>query len=101
MKAWGRDVRQEKNEYAVNKPPVCFVKFEGIILMVNNVGKPYVTEEYKQQYAFPGVPRETELNGRYGAPRILTVDLMYPKNPEKKRETTLLQENVLTGSRVR
>ncbi|PYV68279.1 MAG: hypothetical protein DMG96_36850 [Acidobacteria bacterium] len=81
VKAWGRDVREEDKEYVVNKPPVCFVKFEDIVLLINNVGKPYVTEEYKQRQASEEFREKRQLNAVMEHRAFFTVDLMHPKDP--------------------
>src|SRR5215472_10504319 len=51
VKAWGRDLRPEANEYMVNKPHVYFIRFNDVVLLINNIARSYVSEEYRQQKA--------------------------------------------------
>jgi len=81
--AWGRDIRKEDNEYVVNKPPICFVKFEDMVLLINNVGKPYVTEEYRHQHASSEFREKRQLRAVMEHRAFFTVDLMHPKDPTR------------------
>lgn len=83
-KAWGRDTQSDKNEYVVNKPPICFVKFENMVLLLNNVGKPYVTQEYRQSQATKEFKEKRQLNAVMQHKAFFTVDLIDPKNPGRK-----------------
>lgn len=92
VKAWGRDVRKEANEYIVVKPPICFVRFEEMILLINNVGKPYVTEDYKQNHARQEFREKRQLNAVLEHRAFFTVDLMQPKNPRRKVKAACYQK---------
>jgi hypothetical protein len=87
VRAWGRDVREDLNEHVVNKPPICFVKFEGVILMLSNVAKPYCPAEYLEQAlaAFPEAEQKAVARDHKA---FLTIDLLNPKDPgwAKKRD---------------
>jgi len=83
-RAWGRGVRTEQNEHVVNKPPICFIKFESIILLVNNVAKPYVTEEYKREHASQEFREKRQLKAVVEHRAFFTVDLMHPENPGRQ-----------------
>lgn len=47
-RAWGRDVREDLKEF-VSKPPFCFVKFEGMLLLLSNARKPHCPPEMLEQ----------------------------------------------------
>jgi uncharacterized protein YegJ (DUF2314 family) len=81
ISAWGRDLHEKTNEYIINKPPVSFVRFGDVILMVNNVSRPYVSEEYRQNQASSEFKELRQLKVVMEHQAFLTVDLMHPKNP--------------------
>ena len=83
VRAWGRDLHEEDNECATYKAPVCFVKFEDMVLLINNVGKPYVTEEYRRQEASQEFREKRQLNAVMEHRAFFTVDLMHPENPRR------------------
>lgn len=83
-RAWGRDIRKADNEYVVNKPPVCFIKFEDMIFLLNNVGKPYVSEDYRRTQASQEFKEKRKLKAVMEHKAFFTVDLMHPKNPGRK-----------------
>jgi hypothetical protein len=78
--AWGRDVREDLNEHVVNRPPICFVKFDEMVLLLTNSDKPYCPAEYLEQALarFPD-ERQKKVARKYNA--FLTIDLLNPKNP--------------------
>ena len=80
--AWGRDVREDLNESVVNGPRVCFVKFDGIVLMLTNGARPYCPAEYLEQ-ALAQFPHERQKEVARGHKAFLTIDLMSPKDPPK------------------
>jgi hypothetical protein len=49
IRAWGRDLRKDLNEHIVNRAPICFVKFDGMTLLLSNVSKPYCPAEYLEE----------------------------------------------------
>jgi uncharacterized protein YegJ (DUF2314 family) len=81
--AWGRDISKEDKEYVVNKAPICFVKFEDMVLLINNAGKPYVTEEYKKEQASREFKEKRQLKAVMEHRAFFTVDLMHPKDPAR------------------
>lgn len=83
--AWGRDVRKDLNEYVASKPPICFVKFEGMLLLLSNVGKPYCPPEILEQALaeFSEVRQQEVVREHKG---FLTIDLHHPKDPGKKEK---------------
>jgi hypothetical protein len=81
-RAWGRDVREDLKESIVNRPPICFVKFDGVVLMLTNAAKPYCPAEYLEQ-ALAQFPDERQKRVAREHRAFLTIDLMSPKNPAK------------------
>jgi len=81
-RAWGRDVREDLNEHIVNSPPICLVKFDGMVLLLSNVGKPYCPAQYLEQALseFPEM-RQKKIVKEHRA--FLAIDLQYPKAPRK------------------
>lgn len=86
-RAWGRDVREDLNEQVVNRPPMYFVKFDGIVLLLTNAAKPYCPAEYLEQ-ALAQFPEERQKIIAREHKAFLAIDLLSPKNPArgKKRE---------------
>jgi uncharacterized protein YegJ (DUF2314 family) len=82
--AWGRDTREEDNEHVLHKPSVCIVKFEEMVLLINNVRQPYVTEEYRQNQASTEFKEKRQLRAVMEHRAFFTVDLMNPENPKRK-----------------
>lgn len=82
VRAWGRDVRKDLNEHVVNKPPVCFVKFEEMLLLLSNVRKPYCPAEYLEEALkeFSEL-RQKKVVREHKA--FLAIDLQDPKAPRK------------------
>ena len=83
-RAWGREICKVDNEYLVNKPPVCFVKFEDMIFLINNIGKPYVSEEYRRTQAVQEFKEKRQLKAIMEHKAFFTVDLLHPKDPGRK-----------------
>jgi uncharacterized protein YegJ (DUF2314 family) len=83
VSAWGRDTRKDADEYVVNKPPIGFIKFEGMLLQINNVGRPYCTEEYRKHQAAEEFKEMRQLKVVLEHRAFFTVDLMHPKNPKR------------------
>jgi uncharacterized protein YegJ (DUF2314 family) len=81
-RSWGRDVRKDLNEHIVNRPPICFIKFEGAVLMLSNVRKPYCPAEYLEQALseFPEL-RQKKVVKEHKA--FLSIDLQSPEAPRK------------------
>jgi hypothetical protein len=81
-RAWGRDVRKELNEHIVSRPPISFVKFDGIFLMLSNVSKPYCPAKYLEQALkeFPEL-RQKKVVKEHKA--FLSIDLQNPKAPRR------------------
>jgi uncharacterized protein YegJ (DUF2314 family) len=81
-RAWGRDVRKDLNEYITRLPPICFVKFDGMMLLLSNVRKPYCPAEYLAEALkeFPEL-RQKKVAREHKA--FLSIDLQNPKAPEK------------------
>jgi len=79
---WGRDVREDLNESIMNRPPVCFVKFDGMVLALSNARKPYCPAEYLEQALseFPEM-RQKKVVKEHRA--FLAIDLQFPKAPRK------------------
>jgi hypothetical protein len=84
-RAWGRDVRKDLNEHVAGKPPICFVKFEGMLLLLSNVQKPYCPPEMMEQALaeFSEVRQREVVREHKG---FLAIDLHAPKNPGKMEE---------------
>lgn len=84
-RAWGRDVRKDLNEHVVGKPPICFVKFEGMLLLLSNVQKPYCAPEILEQALadFPEVRQRQVVREHKG---FLAIDLHAPKDPGRKEK---------------
>ena len=80
--AWGRDTREDLKESIVNRPPISFVKFEGIMLMLTNGTKPYCPDEYLEE-AVAQFPDERQKRVAREHKAFLTIDLLGPKNPTK------------------
>jgi hypothetical protein len=82
-RAWGRDVREDLKEF-VSKPPFCFVKFEGILLLLSNARKPYCPPEMVEQALaeFSEVRQREVVREHKG---FLAIDLHPRKTPEKQR----------------
>ncbi len=81
VRAWGRALRKEDNEYVVNKPPVGFIRFEGLVLLINNISKPYVPQQYREK----AVREFQELRQRkivLEHDAWFSLDLMSPQNPK-------------------
>jgi uncharacterized protein YegJ (DUF2314 family) len=80
--AWKRDIREDLNEHVVNKPPICFVKFDGMMVMLSSVHKPYCPVENLDQALaeFPEM-RQKKIIREHRA--FLAIDLLYPENPTK------------------
>jgi len=85
VRAWGREPRKDLNEHIVYKPPICFVKFEGIVLMVTNAGRKYCPEQYLEQ-AIAEFPEERQKKVVREHKAFLTIDLMSPKDPRRKQK---------------
>jgi len=81
-RAWGRDVRDDLNEHIVNRPPICFVKFDGVVLLLTNGAKPYCPPEYLEQ-ALAQFPEERQKKVAREHQAFLTIDLLSPKNPTR------------------
>jgi hypothetical protein len=81
-RAWGRDVREELNESIVNRPPICFVKVDGIVLMLTNGAKPYCPAEYLEE-ALAQFPDERQKRVAREHRAFLAIDLMSPRDPAK------------------
>jgi uncharacterized protein YegJ (DUF2314 family) len=81
-RVWGRDVREDLNEHIVHGATTSIVKFDGMVLLLSNVGKPYCPAEYLEQALdeFPEM-RQKKVVREHKA--FLTIDLMKPKNPAK------------------
>lgn len=81
-RAWGRDVREDLNERIVNRHPICFVKFDGMMLALANARKPYCPAEYLEQALseFPEM-RQKRVVKEHRA--FLAIDLQSPKAPRK------------------
>jgi uncharacterized protein YegJ (DUF2314 family) len=86
-RAWGRDLRMDLNEHVANNPPVCFVKFETMLLLLSNLQKPYCPPEMleKALAEFSEVRQREVVRVHKG---FLAIDLHAPKDPGKteKRE---------------
>lgn len=80
-RAWGRDVREDLKEF-VSEPPFCFVKFEGMLLMLSNARKPYCSPEMLEQALaeFSEVRQREVVREHRG---FLAIDLRAPKDPGK------------------
>jgi len=81
-RAWGRDVRKDLNEHIVNRAPICFVKFDGMVLLLSNAAKPYCPAEYLEQALseFPEM-RQKKIVKEHKA--FLAIDLQDPRAPRK------------------
>ena len=77
--AWGRDIRKDLNEFVVTQP-LCFVKFEGIVLLLTNAGRPYCPAGMLEQALaeFPEL-RQKEVVREHRA--FFAIDLHIPKDP--------------------
>jgi uncharacterized protein YegJ (DUF2314 family) len=78
IRAWGRDVRKDLNEHIVNRAPMCFVKFDGMTLLLSNVSKPYCPAEYLEQALseFPEMRQKAVVKEHKA---FLLIDLQGPK----------------------
>jgi len=80
-RARGRDVREDLKEF-VSKPPFCFVKFEGMLLMLSNARKPYCSPEMLERaLAEFSEMRQREVVREHRG--FLAIDLRSPKDPGK------------------
>src|SRR5690349_63037 len=77
--AWGRDTDETQNEYVVNEKLLGFIKFEQLILMFNNVPRPYVENKDKMAESF----HERRLrNITQDHTAWMSFDLMHPGSPD-------------------
>jgi hypothetical protein len=78
VRAWKRDVDETLKEYVMNMPPICFVKFDGMILLLTNVNKQYCNPENLEQAVaeFPEL-RQKKVVREHRA--FLAIDLQLPK----------------------
>jgi hypothetical protein len=81
-RAWGRDVREDLNEHIVTRRRICFVKFDGIVLMLTIGARPYCPAEYLEQ-ALAQFPDERQKRVAREHRAFLTIDLRSPKDPTK------------------
>jgi uncharacterized protein YegJ (DUF2314 family) len=74
-------VREDLKEF-VSKPPFCFVKFEGMLLLLSNARKPYCPPEMLEQAVaeFSEVRQREVVREHKG---FLAIDLHAPKDPGK------------------
>lgn len=80
-RAWGRDVSKDLNEF-VSKPPFCFVKFEGMLLLLSNARRPYCPPEMLERaLAEFSEGRQREVVREHKG--FLAIDLHAPKDPGK------------------
>ena len=81
-RAWGRDVNKDLNEHVVGKLPICFLKLEGVMLLLSNVQKPYCPPEMMEQALaeFSEVRQRKVVRDHKG---FLAIDLYDPKDPRK------------------
>ncbi len=84
-RAWGRDTREDLNEHIVNRPPICFVKFDGMMLALSNAKRPYCPPELLDEALseFPEM-RQKKVVKEHRA--FLAIDLQYPKAPRKSEK---------------
>ncbi len=90
-RAWGRDVREDLNEHVVNRPPICFVKFDGVVLLLTNGAKPYCPPEFLSQ-TLAQFPEERQKKVAREHQPFLTLDLLSPKNPVRQRNVSATAE---------
>lgn len=81
VEAWGRDLREEANEYFVNKPPVIVIRFGEFMLLINNAARPYVSEEYRKDKASAEFKELRQRKVVMEHQAFFTVDLMHPRSP--------------------
>jgi uncharacterized protein YegJ (DUF2314 family) len=74
-------VREDLKEF-VSKPPFCFVKFEGMLLMLSNARRPYCSAEMLERALaeFSEVRQRGVVREHKG---FLAIDLHVPKDPGK------------------
>ena len=64
----------------MNRPPISFVKFDGVALMLTNVAKPYCPAQYLEQ-ALAQFPDERQKRVAHEHKAFLAIDLRSPKDP--------------------
>ena len=84
-RAWGRDVSPDLNEHIVNKPPICFVKFSRMVLLLSSGSKPYCPPQYLEQ-ALAQFPEERQKAVARDHKAFLTIDLLNPKRPTREEK---------------
>jgi uncharacterized protein YegJ (DUF2314 family) len=81
-RAWGRDVRKDRKEYISSLPPICFVKFDGMMLLLTNTKKPYCPAEHLEQALSEfSELRQKKIVTEHKA--FLSIDLQDPKDLRK------------------
>ena len=80
MRAWGRPPREALKESVVVRPPLCFINFDGMVLMLTNAGRPYCPPEHLEQ-ALAQFPEKRQKRVAREHKAFMTIDLLAPKTP--------------------
>jgi hypothetical protein len=85
VRAWEVSADGDLKESVVAKPPLCFVKFDGIVLLLTNAGRPYCPPQYLEG-ALAQFPEERQKRVARDHKAFMTIDLLTPKRPSRSEK---------------
>ncbi len=83
VEAWGRDLQTDKNEWVVYESRNGMIRFNDIILLINNISAPYSSADFREK-AMSEIKDLRQRKAILEHRAWLSVDLMYPKDASSK-----------------
>jgi uncharacterized protein YegJ (DUF2314 family) len=83
VRAWGRDTDESQNEYVVNEKLLGVIRFESLMLLFNNVPRPYVDDKDQMAESFRE-QRLRKITKEHTA--WMSFDLMHPARPDSAQK---------------